>query len=64
MDLDETDRTQRAAVGGMMTHGTVIAREYGLPAVAGVDHATCCLAVQAARIHLVRIMSPQPRPCR
>ncbi len=27
-------------VGGMMTHGAVIAREYGLPAVAGVDHAT------------------------
>jgi phosphoenolpyruvate synthase/pyruvate phosphate dikinase len=27
-------------VGGMMTHGAVIAREYGLPAVVGVDHAT------------------------
>ena len=23
-----------------MTHGAVIAREYGLPAVVGVDHAT------------------------
>ncbi|SFR03421.1 pyruvate, water dikinase [Lentzea waywayandensis] len=27
-------------VGGMMTHGAVIAREYGLPAVVGVDQAT------------------------
>lgn len=27
-------------VGGMMTHGAVIAREYGLPAVVGVDNAT------------------------
>ena len=27
-------------VGGVMTHGAVIAREYGLPAVAGVEHAT------------------------
>lgn len=26
--------------GGMMTHGAVVAREYGLPAVVGVDHAT------------------------
>jgi pyruvate,water dikinase len=27
-------------VGGMMTHGAVVAREYGLPAVVGIDHAT------------------------
>ena len=27
-------------VGGQMTHGAVIAREYGLPAVVGVEHAT------------------------
>jgi phosphoenolpyruvate synthase/pyruvate phosphate dikinase len=27
-------------VGGLMTHGSVIAREYGLPAVVGVDNAT------------------------
>jgi pyruvate,water dikinase len=27
-------------VGGQMTHGAVIAREYGLPAVVGVDQAT------------------------
>ncbi|MDT8898104.1 PEP/pyruvate-binding domain-containing protein [Thermanaerothrix sp. 4228-RoL] len=27
-------------VGGMMTHGAVVAREYGLPAVVGVDRAT------------------------
>jgi len=27
-------------VGGLMTHGAVIAREYGLPAVVGVQQAT------------------------
>ena len=27
-------------VGGLMTHGAVIAREYGIAAVVGVDHAT------------------------
>ena len=27
-------------VGGLMTHGAVIAREYGLPAVVGVEFAT------------------------
>ncbi|MBO9152534.1 phosphoenolpyruvate synthase [Chitinophaga sp. GCM10012297] len=27
-------------VGGLMSHGTVVAREYGLPAVAGVENAT------------------------
>ncbi len=27
-------------VGGAMTHGAVIAREYGLPAVVGVENAT------------------------
>ncbi|MEE1930080.1 rifamycin-inactivating phosphotransferase [Streptomyces sp. TRM 70351] len=27
-------------VGGLMTHGAVVAREYGLPAVVGVDRAT------------------------
>ena len=27
-------------VGGVMTHGAVIAREYGLPAVVGVEGAT------------------------
>ena len=27
-------------VGGLMTHGAVIAREYGLPAVVGVERAT------------------------
>jgi phosphohistidine swiveling domain-containing protein len=27
-------------VGGLMTHGAVIAREYGLPVVVGVDNAT------------------------
>jgi phosphoenolpyruvate synthase/pyruvate phosphate dikinase len=29
-----------AEVGGMMTHGSVVAREYGLPAVVGVENAT------------------------
>ncbi|HMB23707.1 MAG TPA: PEP-utilizing enzyme, partial [Anaerolineales bacterium] len=27
-------------VGGMMTHGSVVAREYGIPAVVGVPYAT------------------------
>ena len=27
-------------VGGMMTHGSVVAREYGIPAVVGVSQAT------------------------
>ncbi|OPJ65642.1 chondramide synthase cmdD [Clostridium chromiireducens] len=27
-------------IGGLMTHGAVIAREYGLPAVVGVENAT------------------------
>ena len=27
-------------VGGLMTHGAVVAREYGIPAVVGVDEAT------------------------
>ena len=26
--------------GGMMTHGSVVAREYGIPAVVGVHQAT------------------------
>ena len=30
-------------VGGVMTHGAVIAREYGLPAVAGVEKAATCI---------------------
>jgi len=27
-------------VGGLMTHGSVVAREYGIPAVVGVEHVT------------------------
>ena len=27
-------------VGGLMTHGSVVAREYGIPAVVGVEGAT------------------------
>ena len=27
-------------VGGLMTHGAVVAREYGIPAVVGVHEAT------------------------
>lgn len=30
-------------VGGLMTHGAVIAREYGVPAVVGVEHATALI---------------------
>jgi pyruvate,water dikinase len=39
-------------VGGMMTHGAVIAREYGLPAVVGVAHATRLIGDgQRIRVH-------------
>ncbi|MGW3156806.1 rifamycin-inactivating phosphotransferase [Streptomyces sp. NPDC001089] len=39
-------------VGGLMTHGAVIAREYGLPAVVGVDGATRLIRDgQRIRIH-------------
>ena len=39
-------------VGGLMTHGAVIAREYGLPAVVGVEHATRLIEDgQRIRVH-------------
>ncbi|MEG6522344.1 phosphoenolpyruvate synthase [Desulfotomaculum sp. 1211_IL3151] len=39
-------------VGGMMTHGAVIAREYGLPAVVGVENATKLIKDgQPIRVH-------------
>ena len=39
-------------VGGVMTHGAVIAREYGLPAVVGVVHATGLIRDgQRIRVH-------------
>ncbi len=38
-------------VGGLMTHGSVVAREYGLPAVVGVPEATLLLA-DSPRIRL------------
>jgi rifampicin phosphotransferase len=39
-------------VGGLMTHGAVIAREYGLPAVVGVEHATQVIQDgQRIRVH-------------
>jgi pyruvate,water dikinase len=39
-------------VGGLMTHGAVIAREYGLPAVVGVEHATSLIRDgQRIRMH-------------
>jgi rifampicin phosphotransferase len=38
--------------GGLMTHGAVIAREYGLPAVVGVEHATRLIRDgQRIRVH-------------
>jgi rifampicin phosphotransferase len=38
--------------GGLMTHGAVIAREYGLPAVVGVERATRLIADgQRIRVH-------------
>jgi rifampicin phosphotransferase len=53
-------------VGGLMTHGAVIAREYGLPAVVGVQHATRLIGDgQRIRVHggdgYVEILAgPQP----
>ncbi len=39
-------------VGGLMTHGAVIAREYGLPAVVGVENATKLIEDgQRIRVH-------------
>ena len=39
-------------VGGLMTHGAVIAREYGLPAVVGVENATRLIKEgQRIRVH-------------
>jgi pyruvate,water dikinase len=39
-------------VGGLMTHGAVIAREYGLPAVVGVENATNLIRDgQRIRVH-------------
>ena len=39
-------------VGGLMTHGAVIAREYGLPAVVGVEQATRLIRDgQRIRVH-------------
>lgn len=39
-------------VGGLMTHGAVIAREYGIPAVVGVQEATRLIADgQRIRVH-------------
>jgi phosphoenolpyruvate synthase/pyruvate phosphate dikinase len=53
-------------VGGLMTHGAVIAREYGLPAVVGVEHATRMIRDgQRIRVHgtdgYVEIL-PSPGP--
>jgi len=39
-------------VGGLMTHGAVVAREYGLPAVVGVENATKLIKDgQRIRVH-------------
>jgi rifampicin phosphotransferase len=50
-------------VGGLMTHGAVIAREYGLPAVVGVENATKLIKDgQRIRVHgtdgFVEILPP------
>ena len=54
-------------VGGLMTHGAVIAREYGLPAVVGVEHATRLIRDgQRIRVHgtdgYVEILPEPPQP--
>jgi len=56
-------------VGGLMTHGAVIAREYGLPAVVGVEHATQLIRDgQQIRVNgtqgLVEILSTDGAPPR
>ncbi|MGA8944261.1 MAG: phosphoenolpyruvate synthase [Thermoactinomyces sp.] len=38
--LFQSARALVTEVGGLMTHGSVVAREYGIPAVVGVDKAT------------------------
>ncbi|MDX8367673.1 phosphoenolpyruvate synthase [Cytobacillus sp. IB215665] len=38
--LFQTAKALVTEVGGLMTHGSVVAREYGLPAVVGVEDAT------------------------
>jgi rifampicin phosphotransferase len=39
-------------LGGLMTHGAVIGREYGLPAVVGVENATRLIRDgQQIRVH-------------
>ena len=52
-------------VGGLMTHGAVIAREYGLPAVVGVENATSLIKDgQRIRVHgtegYIEILQPEP----
>ncbi|QFY14433.1 phosphoenolpyruvate synthase [Nonomuraea phyllanthi] len=54
-------------VGGLMTHGAVIAREYGLPAVVGVERATRLIQDgQRIRVHgtdgYVEILSSASQP--
>ena len=54
-------------VGGLMTHGAVVAREYGLPAVVGVEHATRRIRDgQRIRVHgtdgYVELMPPVSPP--
>ena len=57
-------------VGGLMTHGAVIAREYGLPAVVGVEHATRLIRDgQRIRMHgtdgwLAGLVLDRPEPAR
>jgi len=53
-------------VGGLMTHGSVIAREYGLPTVVGVDNATRRIRDgQRIRLHAtegyVEILEEEPQ---
>ena len=40
VNVDVLNRGLITEVGGMMTHGAVVAREYGIPAIVGVPAAT------------------------
>ncbi|HWJ02581.1 MAG TPA: PEP-utilizing enzyme, partial [Verrucomicrobiae bacterium] len=52
-------------VGGLMTHGAVVAREYGIPAVVGVDNATAKIKdgqlIRVDGTHGIVILDPTPR---
>ena len=55
-------------VGGMMTHGAVVAREYGIPAIVGVNQATQrlktgqCIRIDGSSGMIFLLSETQPEP--